>query len=481
MSKLNKILQRNQVYFAQGSGTILLGAIETDLVHEFLELVPAEHTFAVYTNQAYTLLHAVQLVARQGYKVWANLILNKDNVNILDHKKESFKLPLNLEKESIFSLSQGQTLKQKSIYFAYGTDLNLVQEKLSSKWQEQQLNLIESLEQLPLRVGKDKVDLQPSPLAQLWKLTKATNLVVFWPKSKEEFLNLVQEIKAAKEQLEDLDLSQVKIFFVGTNDSGIKTIESLLATPVRQLDNVARCRLFYSSAELEPSQKLLEKSKYTDFSLASRKIVTLPGVFSSDALDLGTKLLLETYQDFGAEHNQHLHKLFQNYNKEFDPQVTNPNLNFLDYASGAGVISQYLASLFKSKLTNPQVKQNWDLIEVHAPALICSSLNLQELAQEQVNFNLQAADSLEQALANGMPAVFYREIVSNPPFHQGNEVTFRVTENLIAQARQRLHPQGALRLVANSGLPYMQILTKYFSNINIIAKANGFTVYLARI
>lgn len=472
MSKLNKIIQRNEQFFHQGQGTILLGEVETDLIHEFLELIPGEQKLGIYTKQMYTFAHSVQLLWRQGYKIWTNL---KASEAKLDPKTTGLKIPLVVEKEDFFALEKGNSLKNKDVYLAYGADPSLAQEHLG-----EQYNLAQALTQLPLKVGQSEVDLSASPLAQVWRLTQATNLVIFWPKSKEEFLTLVQEIQLALAQLE-IDPSQVQVFYLGTNDSGIKTLASLLENPVRQLDNVARSRLFHSQANLVVSPKLANKSKHDSFTLASGIITSLPGVFSSHTLDKGTQLLLSTYADLSAGHNQHLSKLFKNYAKEFDVQVTNPNLNFLDYASGAGVISQYLAHLFAQQITNPQVKQNWDLIEVYAPALMSSAVNLQALSQGQLSFNLQAADSLQQALDNGLTPVFYREIITNPPFHQGNEVTFRITENLIAQARQRLHPQGALRLVANSGLPYLPILTKYFKVVEVIAQEAGFTVYLAKI
>ncbi|RIY32944.1 hypothetical protein CKF54_03855 [Psittacicella hinzii] len=474
MSKLNKIIQRNQAYFQQGEGTLLLGAVDTDLIDEFIELLPAEHKLGIYTKEVYTFFQASQLLKRQGFKIWANLVKEKSSAL---SKGTEFSLPENLEVNELESLTQAYPLKEKAVYFAYGVDLDVSQTKVNNI-SEANSDLAHSLTSLPVKIGKAKVNFK-QPLTQLLRLTQATNLVVFWPKTKEEFLNLIEEIEAACQNL-GLDGENLNVFFIGTNDSGIKTIESLLDNPVRQLDNVARSRLFYAKANLQVSAKLKEKSKHSCFALESGEIVSLPGVFSSDNLDVGTKLLLSTYDDLQAEHNQHLLQLSRTYNKDLNLEVTNPNLNFLDYASGAGVIAQYVANLLQKQIPNPQVNHNWDLIEVYAPALVSSSLNLQNLTA-RVNFNLQAASAIEQAINNGLEAVFYREIVSNPPFHQGNEVTFKITEDLIAQARKRLHPHGALRLVANNGLPYLPILQQHFNKVKVIAQANGFTVYLAKI
>ncbi|MFC6275954.1 methyltransferase [Psittacicella hinzii] len=457
-----KVLERNQGYFTKAKGIVLLGAVEATHLADFLTLLEPTQKLAVYTNQEYTFKQMHELATKRGYKSITNLW------------PESQTCPLFTQAE----------LDVKEIALAYAYPLEITAPYLQAQGYAQETSvqaLTHKLTELPIINGKERFIFshqEQGALARLIQLSQADTFVMFWPKSKEEFLVLIQALAQALTHLQ-LNLNQLNFFFLGSNDSGIKTIESLLTGSTQVIDNAGRWRLYTYQGDLTASNKLSAKVKAHKVELTSGNIYNLPGVFSSDKLDKGTELLLTTYQDLNAAHNQHLLSLIRTYNKKLN-QATNPQINFLDYGAGAGVITQFFMHLMQQQITNSEVQMRWDLIDVSAAALLCSNLNLSTHLNAQTQLNLVASASINQALEQGLPEVYYREIVTNPPFHQGKEQTFAITETLIKQAKARLHQDGALRLVANSGLPYLPMLEQHFKHVQIIAKANGFTVYLAK-
>jgi 16S rRNA (guanine1207-N2)-methyltransferase len=70
-------------------------------------------------------------------------------------------------------------------------------------------------------------------------------------------------------------------------------------------------------------------------------------------------------------------------------------------------------------------------------------------------------------------------ILSNPPFHQGMENDETVPRRIIEGAPQLLKRGGSLLLVANSFLPYPNLLDRAFGSHRTLAKNSRFTVYQA--
>lgn len=376
--------------------------------------------------------------------------------------------------------------------------------------------------------------------AEVWA---ARNFVDDWENAPD---SVIEEADLASLVLDNKQ--PVKLFVAGDNDSGVKAINDFVPY-VQQLDNASRARLYYVGKVL--TQEVLNKTRPEHLAYSSEdgsspeiNVLNLPGVFSKDDLDVGTEVLLSTYDDPEAPWNKVLPTYVHNYlrtNKKV------PTLNVLDYATGAGVILQYLTQVFSTwfkdldatkyeglDLTGAQHKQpvnfSWVGIDTQLQALLSAAYNLyqthpldeveeagvepaEESAKktaekltaeaaekpakhpteepaEQTTINtwlhyaqtleLHLASSLSNAVTQGLEKRLYHEIVSNPPFHNGRTQDFSITERFIADAYDALHPSGSLRLVANSGCPYKPMLEAKFKHVQEIARKNGFVVYWAQ-
>ena len=81
---------------------------------------------------------------------------------------------------------------------------------------------------------------------------------------------------------------------VGENRSGVRSAEQMLEAyaPLNKVDSARRCGLYHGRLENQPS---FDAGTYWDaYQLDGLTIKTLPGVFSRDGLDVGSKLLLST-------------------------------------------------------------------------------------------------------------------------------------------------------------------------------------------
>ncbi|WP_127960279.1 16S rRNA (guanine(1207)-N(2))-methyltransferase RsmC [Serratia microhaemolytica] len=256
-------------------------------------------------------------------------------------------------------------------------------------------------------------------------------LIYYWPKSKQE----------AQFQLADI-LSQLplqsEIFIVGENRCGVRSAETLLQgyVPLTKIDSARRCGLYYG--------RLVQQTKFSlsdwwhSYPVAELQINTLPGVFSRDALDVGSALLLSTLQ---------------------------PGLKgkILDVGCGSGVIGTVLAS------QSPKVKLT--LSDVNAAALASSEATL-------AANNLQGEVLTSNVYSN--ITGYFDMIVSNPPFHDGLTTSLSAAQTLIRGAVKHLTIGGELRLVANAFLPYPDILDATFGNHEVLAQNGRFKVYKAR-
>ncbi len=165
---------------------------------------------------------------------------------------------------------------------------------------------------------------------------------------------------------------------------------------------------------------------------------TLPGVFSADRLDDGTRLLLDRLDvPSGA--------------------------SVLDVGCGAGVIGVVAGRR-------------------GAGSVAMTDVNL--LAVEAAWQNAELAGTTVEVIAGdvygGVGARRFDLIVSNPPFHQGNVVDYDMPHRLIAEASAHLTPGGRLVLVANAFLPYDRVMREHFDEVEVLAATRQFRVLAAR-
>jgi 16S rRNA (guanine1207-N2)-methyltransferase len=166
------------------------------------------------------------------------------------------------------------------------------------------------------------------------------------------------------------------------------------------------------------------------------RLATQPGVFSDDAIDPGTELLI-------------------------DAMRVSPTAKVLDLGCGYGPIGIVAAKL---------------ATKGHA-TLVDSDIRATRLAQR--NLDLNNVTNAEVVLGDGVhdlpPKAKYDVVVSNPPTHSGREVL----EDFVAGAYHVLKPRGQLFLVVNRLLSLRREVVRLFGNEAIVARSKGFIVIRA--
>lgn len=166
------------------------------------------------------------------------------------------------------------------------------------------------------------------------------------------------------------------------------------------------------------------------------QIVTMPGVFSWDHLDDGTALLLD-----------HLR--------------VEPGAAVLDVGCGYGIIGLAAARAGARRVV---------LVDDDLLAVRCAR------ASVDVNGLGDRCTVLPSDLTGAVRDRQFDLVVSNPPFHQGIDVTTSTAGRLIYAARDVLRPGGRIVIVANRFLPYDRTLREVFGNVTTLAETGRYYV-----
>ncbi|MBS0968760.1 16S rRNA (guanine(1207)-N(2))-methyltransferase RsmC [Nissabacter archeti] len=275
-------------------------------------------------------------------------------------------------------------------------------------------------------------NVQYSLLADADVVGGCDTLIYYWPKSKQEaqfqLTNLLSLLPAGSH-----------VFVIGENRAGVRSAEPMLEglCTLQKIDSARRCGLYYGRLEQQP--EFDADAWWQSYVVADVTVKTLPGVFSRDALDPGSMLLLGTFSE------------------DIKGSV-------LDIGCGAGVVGAVLGTHFaKVKLT---------LSDVNAAALEASRATL---AANGLEGNVIASNVYSDIRGR------FDMIVSNPPFHEGLQTSLHAAEMLIRGAASHLHIGGKLRIVANAFLPYADILDATFGSHEVLAQTGRFKVYQAEL
>lgn len=258
----------------------------------------------------------------------------------------------------------------------------------------------------------------------------SNTLIYYWPKNKPEahfqLMNILSLMPIGSD-----------IFVVGENRGGVRSAEQMLAEfcPLTKIDSARRCGLYHGRLEAQP--QFDEHAWWDEYQHEGMTVKTLPGVFSRDGLDTGSKLLLST----------------------LTPHTKG---KVLDVGCGAGVLAVTLAS------HSPKVRLT--LCDVSAPAVEASRATL---AANGIEGEVIASNVYSEI--NGR----FDMIISNPPFHDGLQTSLDAAHQLIRGAVRHLSTGGELRIVANAFLAYPNILDEAFGNHELIAQTGRFKVYRA--
>ncbi len=235
------------------------------------------------------------------------------------------------------------------------------------------------------------------------------------------------------------------LWLVGENSEGIKSWKKRLKNSfsvVTAVDNARHCVLLEASESLQTASGFDMNQHWQTFAAefqdSTLPIYSLPGVFSHGRLDVGTRVLLDTFD-------------------------TLPEGRVLDFGCGAGVISACIQQM--------QGQRTLTLVDCDALALRSSRKTLSALQVD--SFEVIASDGLSEVEGS------FDLIISNPPFHQGVKTHYVVTEQFLANSLRFLKPGGELRIVANSFLKYPPIIKSTFGHCETLLRRDGFSVYKA--
>lgn len=263
------------------------------------------------------------------------------------------------------------------------------------------------------------------------------HIIIFNPKIKQQLSYILHHISA-------YNALNTSVLLVGEKKAGIEGSAKLLKDYGKssKIDMARHCQLWQlflqQKDDLRPLSSWLHS--YTlNYQQQHLEIVSLVGVFSQNKLDIGTAELLP-----------------------FLPHIQGQKL--ADFGCGAGVIASCLA------ISNPQATIKAYDVDAFALASIALTIKHNQLT----NIEYQAVTGVDDIDRD------FDVIVSNPPFHQGVQTHYDVSENLCHQAKSHLKAQGKICLVANRFLNYPTLLAQHFTHVQIVHDANGFKVIQAQ-
>ncbi len=187
------------------------------------------------------------------------------------------------------------------------------------------------------------------------------------------------------------------------------------------------------------------ESKTTSYTAAplTCELSQLPGCYAENTADPGALVFIEQL-------------------KQLSPVTT-----ALDLGCGNGILSVALRQQL------PELKLT--LIDESKQALNSAQDNLA---------NYSHSNSIRFIHSNGTNQLAEQEtfelIVCNPPFHQGFTLTESIADKLFEDAKNHLAENGEFWVVANRHLPYLPMLKKRFSRVELKSNHRKFIVYCCR-
>ena len=167
----------------------------------------------------------------------------------------------------------------------------------------------------------------------------------------------------------------------------------------------------------------------------------LPGVFSRDHMDIGSRRMIQALDDLTIT-------------------ITG---RVVDLGCGNGLLSIECQRRFG---------------DIHLTLCDDSSLALDSA---QVNLSARHVEA-DYRHGDALSEIDFAPdwILCNPPFHNGNRISTAAASRMFRQSKQKLSPQGRLLVIANSHLPYAQELKRLFGNLQTLSRDDKFAVYLCQ-
>ncbi|MGB0495000.1 MAG: methyltransferase [Kangiellaceae bacterium] len=225
------------------------------------------------------------------------------------------------------------------------------------------------------------------------------------------------------------------------HNSTIAIFEKVIGTTTTSLAK-RKARLLFTKFEKSDIEINDTERDLKTYEVKQKKVISyaLPGVFSRDSLDIGSRVFLK-----------HL------------PNTLN-NQKLIDLGCGSGILGTVAAK------ANPSLQITF--CDESFLAIESAKITFEKNIGKHACFKL--TDVLE-----GLDDKSYDHIICNPPFHQQNVQTLSIANKMFKQSAKKLMPEGELRVVANRHLKYRPMLNSYFKNVDVISKDAKFVVWLA--
>jgi 16S rRNA (guanine1207-N2)-methyltransferase len=243
----------------------------------------------------------------------------------------------------------------------------------------------------------------------------------------------------ALEALNSCLVPDAPIVLFGANDEGIKSVRQLGAVDFSVVDSLGHGRLLRGVRKPGACGRPEDFLKHCEVLLpvaGARRWASYPGCFAQGGVDPGTLLLLQSLDCVGAVPDR-----------------------VLDFACGTGVIAA-------------DVLDRWPRADVEG-----CDYDAVAIAAARVNVprgRFVVGDGLSCVSSGAFDLV-----VSNPPFHDGKVRSHRVWMNFVAEVRERLRPNGELRLVVQREVPVEGPLRDAFSKVERVIATPRFGVWSA--
>ncbi len=222
------------------------------------------------------------------------------------------------------------------------------------------------------------------------------------------------------------------------NDEGAKSMEAdfMRLFGSGTVLSKHKCRVVWASPQTVDDALMKEWRRAAEPRQRGDGLWTQAGVFSADAVDPASALLMT-----------HL--------------PADLSGSVADFGAGTGVLSRHV-------VRHCQHVRRIDLYEADDRALQLARRNLDD-ANADTRFHWRD-------IAVGVQERF-DAVVMNPPFHlTGKRGIPELGQRFIDVAADALQPRGQLWMVANSHLPYEEVLARRFARVDAVAKHAGFKV-----
>lgn len=277
----------------------------------------------------------------------------------------------------------------------------------------------------------------------------------WWPARDEEVQSVV--IFHAKERLAtDLRVASSmeafpnarERFVLGHNKLGISSVTKRFKGAFQEVDKVGTGRhsaMVRLAKPVEGAEVLAPQdawwSQWTlDLGDRSVPLYDLPGVFSRGELDAGTRMLIDHAPALRGD-------------------------DVLDLGCGVGTIGIARALKLESAKV---VLVDHDFFAISAARRNVEALGL----SDRVSVVYGDIESVRGRR--------FDSVVTNPPFHQGSEVTTSTTLRWLEKMKEVLRPGGDLTLVANRFLAYADPLDAAFKQVRVLYEDGKFRLWYAR-